>query len=87
MTDAYFEELRVEILDLLAKLEIGKLTNSILSRINGRIVELNKTIYSVNIKKIDTKDSMNFDTIEYYQTIHLCLQYYQIRDRFLLLEG
>lgn len=85
MNDNEFEELRVEILDLLANLTLEKHDSDAIGKINRRISVLNQQIFLINQERIDKEDLTTAQTLEYYQLNEICLQYYQIRDQYVLM--
>lgn len=85
MNDNEFEELRVEILDLLANLTLEKHDSDTIGKINRRISVLNQQIFLINQERIDKEDLTTAQTLEYYQLNEICLQYYQIRDQYVLM--
>lgn len=78
MTDQEFEVHRTKILNLLADIQIGKVSVSMVMEINEIIRELNIVINSYATESKSFEDVA--DQVERSQTIEICHQYYQIRD-------
>lgn len=72
MEDQEFEDMRVEMLNILADTEVGKLNDDMYNSIVNRIASLNKLIDKMPPAK----------SIEDYMIIDACYQYYRVKDFF-----
>ncbi|WP_410219934.1 hypothetical protein [Pedobacter sp.] len=83
MSDEEFEKTRVDILNLLANRELEKHDDNTIAHLNELISYFNGLVFAMNDQSIDKNDIQASRTIEYYQTIDIALQYYQIRDLYI----